>query len=92
MNSEKYTACSFQVVPEDDQFYGLEFIDRYGEKHTVNGKRGTWLYITDKDRIFTANQLHEIINFQPVEQTIPARRLLREQVIHQAAERLKARM
>ncbi len=91
MNSEKYTACSFQVVPEDDQFYGLEFIDRCGEKHVVNGKRGDWLYITDKDRIFTANQLHEIINFQPVEQTIPARRLLREQVIHQAADRLKAR-
>ncbi|HBE9085314.1 TPA: hypothetical protein KNG82_002187 [Escherichia coli] len=92
MNSEKYSVCGFQPVPPEDKFCGLEFIDRYGERHTVNGKRGTWLYITDKDRIFTANQLHEIINFQPVEQTIPARRLLRERVIHQAADRLKARL
>lgn len=92
MNSEKYSVCGFQPVPPEDNFCGLEFTDRYGERHTVNGKRGSWLYITDRDRIFTANQLHEIINFPPAEPTIAAHRLVREMMVMRAADRLKARL
>lgn len=57
MKSAKFIACCFVEVPNDDVFCNYEFKDSAGTVHTVVGKRGDWLYITDKDRILTANQL-----------------------------------
>lgn len=60
MKSAKFIACCFVEVPNDDIFCKYEFKDSAGTVHTIVGKRGDWLYITDKDRILTVNQLHFI--------------------------------
>lgn len=60
MKSDKFIACCFVEVPNDDVFYNYEFKDSWGGSHVVVGKRGDWLYITDGDRIFTKNQLLRI--------------------------------
>ncbi|EOL7536049.1 hypothetical protein PSR38_RS16640 [Escherichia coli] len=57
MKSAKFIACCFVEVPNDDVFCNYEFKDSAGTVHTVVGKRGDWLYITDRDRILTVNQL-----------------------------------
>ncbi|WP_096978524.1 hypothetical protein [Escherichia coli] len=60
MKSAKFIACCFVEVPNDDIFCNYEFKDSTGTVHSVVGKRGDWLYITDGDRIFTKNQLFRI--------------------------------
>lgn len=87
--SDKFTTCQFVDLRPADRYYGVEVLDRNGNAHKIIGKRGDWLYITDRDRILTASQLNDLICQHP--QTIPAARLLREEIIRQAAERLKAR-
>lgn len=89
MKTDKFKACGFVELRPRDKYYGAEIIDKHGKTHKVIGKRGDWLYITDRDRIFTASQLNDLIRRHP--QYIPAARILREELIRQAAERLKAR-
>lgn len=60
MRSAKFIACCFVEVLNDDVFCKYEFKDSAGTVHTIVGKRGDWLYITDKDRILTFYQLHYI--------------------------------
>lgn len=60
MKSDKFIACCFVEIPNDDVFCNYEFKDSAGIVHVVVGKRGDWLYITDGDRIFTKNQLLRI--------------------------------
>ncbi|HHS8967295.1 TPA: hypothetical protein ACTVMD_002698 [Escherichia coli] len=60
MKSAKFIACCFVEVLPSDEFYSYTFTDDHGMDHEVVGKRGDWLYITDKDCIFTKNQLRRI--------------------------------
>lgn len=60
MKSNKFIACCFVEVPNDDVFCNYEFKDSLGRSHVVVGKRGDWLYITDDDMIFTVSQLSKI--------------------------------
>ncbi|MCI5257415.1 hypothetical protein [Escherichia coli] len=89
MKTDKFKACGFVELRPRDKYYGAEIIDKHGKTHKVIGKCGDWLYITDQDRIFTASQLNDLIRRHP--QYIPAARIMREELIRQAAERLKAR-
>lgn len=57
MKSDKFIACCFVEVPKGDVLCNYEFKDSSGRSHVVVGKRGDWLYITDRDRILTVNQL-----------------------------------
>lgn len=60
MKSNKFIACCFVEVTKGDVFCNYEFKDSWGKSHVVVGKRSDWLYITDDDMIFTANQLLKI--------------------------------
>lgn len=60
MKSNKFIACCFVEVPNNDVFCNYEFKDSLGRSHVVVGKRGGWLYITDSDIIFTVSQLLKI--------------------------------